>query len=420
MARAGTITLSIDDIQLGVTCSHPVNDESGVLLLGAASTITEQLIEGLRQRGITTLEIDPRDELLLRSKDQRRVVKKTASTRKSTNPSGWRTAEPLKSILVDRHDEAIDPERTERLSQALSQARDALSAFNVGNLKLDAGMVDSCNDISDEYARALIDDCDQTVGSVTTPSPRGDLANRSIQLSVIAMAVGVQMGLDGPQTIELGTAGLLHDVGLLSMDPRFIDPTEPMTEADLWEYQKHPLIATRCLNKATELSAAVESAIEQVHEQYDGSGYPRGLSSRRIHLHARILNVVDTYLQLTRPMIGRAAIVAHDALGLILHQATQGMYDPKVVRAFLTAKTLFPLGSCVELDSGDIATVIRRPRAGYAFPVLLGSDGERIELETSPFEVVRPVVNPEQHQMRLTLTMMQTGCNHDGTRLLAI
>jgi HD-GYP domain-containing protein (c-di-GMP phosphodiesterase class II) len=202
------------------------------------------------------------------------------------------------------------------------------------------------------------------------------------------------------------------------MDSRFIDPTEPFTEADLWEYQKHPLITIKCLGKDKNLSAGIDAAITQLHEQYDGSGYPRGMTTRRIHLYARILNVVDTYLQLTNPAYSRPSIVAHDALGVILHQATLGRFDPNVVRAFLTTETLFPIGSTVELDSGEIARVIRRPRNGYAMPVLESTDGGRIELETGSIEVIRPALDPKCEQMRLTPDLMLAGCDSSGVPLL--
>jgi hypothetical protein len=157
-------------------------------------------------------------------------------------------------------------------------------------------------------------------------------------------------------------------------------------------------------------------AIQQVHEQFDGSGYPYGVKGRRIQVYARILNVVDTYLDLASTMPHRQAIVPHDALGFMLHQASRGMFDPQVMRAFLSIETLFPLGSMVELNSGEIAQVIRRPRNGFASPVLLGPDGKRIELESqTEVKVVRPACDPGIDQMRLTKEMMQSSNWHPAS-----
>ena len=81
---------------------------------------------------------------------------------------------------------------------------------------------------------------------------------------------------------------------------------------------------------------------------------------------------------------------------------------------------MFPLGSMVELDSGEIAQVIRRPRTGFATPVLLGSDGKRIELESGNVEIVRPVHDPGIEQMRLTPDSMQESEWHPGNCAVVI
>lgn len=239
-------------------------------------------------------------------------------------------------------------------------------------------------------------------------------------MSVLGMAIAVELGLSGQQTLEVGTVGLLHDVGLNVMDSKYSKPVELMSDTERWEYQKHPLISIACIADVMDMPHSVQMAIQQVHEQFDGSGYPRGVKGQRIHTYARILNVVDSYLQLTSATPLRLAILPHDAIGLMLHQASRGLFDPKVMRAFLNIETLFPLGSMVELSSGELAQVIRRPRTGFAAPVLLGSDGNRIELESTSVQVVRPVCDPGIEQMRLTPEVMQGSDWHPGNYSLVI
>ncbi len=427
MARAGTVSLSLDDIQIGSCCDHPIQDETGLLLVDSTTPITKELLDGLRERGIEQIEVDEGDAELLRGQLHSRTEQAASvddyhgdEQEAPVLPRVWLESQPLKSMLVDRHDEGLNSRRSARLSDALSNARKMLEGLVPTKAGLDEASVSACGDISDAYARAIVDDCDQTLGSFVAGDEDDDLSQRSIRMAVMAMAVGVELGLDGTKTVELGTAGLLHDIGLLMMDSKFTDPTQPLTEADLWEHQKHPQVTLDYLRQATELTQGVESGIEQLHEQYDGTGYPRGMSGRRIHLHARILNVVDAFLQLTSASLNRPPIVPHDALGMLLHQATRGKFDPKVVCAFLATETLFPLGSSVELDSGEVARVIRRPRSGYAFPVLLNLHGERIELESSSREIIRPAIDPERKQIRLSIAMMQTGRDLDGVSLLAI
>ena len=81
----------------------------------------------------------------------------------------------------------------------------------------------------------------------------------------------------------------------------------------------------------------------------------------------------------------------------MLQQAARGVFDPLVVRAFVNIETMFPLGSEVELESGQKAQVIRRPLSGYSPPILLGVDGNRIDMALDPsVKIVRPVINHRQ------------------------
>ena len=97
------------------------------------------------------------------------------------------------------------------------------------------------------------------------------------------------------------------------------------------------------------------------------------------------------------------AFFPHDALGLLLHQAGRGLFDPRVIKAFLHIESLYPLGSIVELASGEMARVIRRPRSGFADPVLQSIEGttNRFGLWEKPWSCV-PVCDPDVDQIRLS------------------
>jgi HD-GYP domain-containing protein (c-di-GMP phosphodiesterase class II) len=410
-----TVSISIDELRVGVTCSHSIEDDDGLLLLGSGTKITHQVINGLRDRGITAIEVDPRDLAVLRGGGKNK--KKAPSKReRNTVDDRWGSSQPVKEMLVDRHDEGLSDQRTAQLQTRLEMARGAFDSLKQTMTKEKLRNIVDLNDISNSYARSIVDDLDQTVGVIGNSAQSGDPGERSVRMAVLGMAVAVELGLDGPRTLEVGMTGLLHDLGLYAMGPRFRKPVEQMNEQERWEYRKHPLVSVLCVSEVMDVPAAVQLAMQQVHEQFDGSGYPRGVGGQRIHRFARILNVVDAYLQLTSPSFDRRGIVPHDALGLMLHQASRGVFDPRVVRAFLNVETLFPLGSVVELNSGDVARVIRRPRGGFAEPVLEDMDGKRIELESERVEVVRPVCDPNSAQVRITPQFMASDDWHPADR----
>ncbi len=421
MALSSTVTVSIDEIKAGASCSYPIEGECGVLLLGADTKITPHVINGLRERGITSIEVHPSDLAKLRGSGSNPRAKALPRKEKPSNPTGrWISSQPVKDLLVDRHDEDLSDERTQTLKRGMGTAKAQYERMQklLGSSELDS--ISDLTSVSEVYARMMVDDHDQTVGIMGSSSPIDDIAERSVRMAVIGMAIGIEMGLDGEKTTEIGMAALLHDVGIYAMDGRFQEATRALDPSEHWEFQKHPLLSARVAQDFMEIPHSVLLAIAQVHEQFDGSGYPRGTKGQRIHLYARILNVVDAYLTLTAPAATRQAIVPHDALGLMLHQAGRGLFDPQVMRAFVNTETMFPLGSMVELKNGELAQVIRRPKAGFAAPVLLGSDGKRIELESTSLEIARPVCDPMINQMRLTPQRMKNAkwCSETHTFLI--
>lgn len=409
------VPLPLDEIPVGATFRHPIESDGGVLLVAANCVITPQVISGLRERGFLTIDVDPRDLEAFRGVRKKKAPVKRKATAKSKD---WASTKTVKEVLVDRYEEGIDLERAASLKRTVDDAKDQFGEIKSSLADASFNPAGHLQGISEDFARSMVDDCDQTIGIISEGASEFDLDERSVRMSALGMGIAIELELDGAQTLEIGMVALLHDIGLNALGPNFTGSLESLSDSERWEYQKHAQLSVDCVRRVMDLPSSVQIAMLQVHEQFDGSGFPRGLKGKRIHLHARILNVVDAYLQLTSPGPDQAAIVPHDALGLMLYKASLGVFDPKVIRAFLNIETLFPLGSMVELSSGDLARVIRRPRAGFASPVLQGSDGDRVELETADLHVVRPVCNPKFREMRLTKEAMLSSTWHPASHAL--
>ncbi len=400
----GIVGINLEELCVGTVCKHPVEDRRGMLLLGPNASITSDVLKNLRDREVAELRIDSRDVEAICVEDASPVALTLEHERKERIAK----ATPVKDLLVDRYDEPLSVERAAELEQGMLLAK---AHFEVMREQLSDNVVlatDGFFEITNSYARSMVEDIDQTVGTVGAAAASCDVDDRSVRMAVLGMAVATQMGLTGQQILELGLTALLHDIGFNLMGPSANKPVGLMNEAELWEYRKHPIISVSCVAEVPQVSEGVQIAMEQVHEQFDGSGYPRGVKSHRIHNYARILNVVDSYLQLIFPTNERRGIIPHDALGLLLHQAGRGLFDPRVIKAFLHIESLYPLGSIVELASGEMARVIRRPRSGFADPVLQSIEGQRIDLGLGEAMVVRPVCDPDVDQIRLCPSVLET------------
>lgn len=396
-----TVSLSIDQLRAGATCRHAIEDTSGSTLIEANTELTEQTLAQLRQRDIQTVKVDRRDLPELHTDPNSLQADEV-----QRNAGEWDDTRPVKEFMVDRHHEGLDEKFREKLLREIKKSTAMFENLKTRIAEEQVESVQDFHEICQSFATFIVQDHDQTVAILGNPGKDSSPEERSIQLSVLGMALAIELELHASNMLEVGLAGLLHDVGLYAMDCKFRRPVDAMNQSERWEYRKHPLLSAVCLGEAQSVSQEVKLAIQQVHEQFDGSGFPRGVHKHRIHLYARILNVVDCYLQLIRPDMNQNSLVPHDALGLMLHQASNGLFDPQVMRGFLNMKSLFPLGSMVELSSGVVARVIRRPRAGFADPVVEDLDGNRIELETSELSVVRPFCNTEFKHLRLLPDLM--------------
>jgi hypothetical protein len=99
------------------------------------------------------------------------------------------------------------------------------------------------------------------------------------------------------------------------------------------------------------------------HRNYDGSGYPFG--SRRPDIFSRIVTIADVYDALTTQRPWRNAFMPDEALGMMIRESRR--FDPALMKVFVNTLGLYPVGTLVRLDSGDLGVVI------YG-----GGEGERL------------------------------------------
>jgi len=96
----------------------------------------------------------------------------------------------------------------------------------------------------------------------------------------------------------------------------------------------------------------------QHHENFDGTGYPQGISAEDIHLYARIAAIADLYDAITSDRPYRPAMLPHEAYEVVLGSRGTKL-DPKITDIFLENVALFPVGTMVLLDTGDVGVVTK-------------------------------------------------------------
>ena len=155
---------------------------------------------------------------------------------------------------------------------------------------------------------------------------------RRVQKFAISLARA--LGVTDENTIKaINAAALLHDTGKLAVPEHILNKPGKLTAAEFEQMKLHVDVGADILS-SIDFPYPVVPIVRAHHENWDGSGYPRGLKGEEIPIGARILSVVDCYDALTSDRPYRAALNDGEAMQIVLERRGR-MYDPKVVDTFV-------------------------------------------------------------------------------------
>jgi HD-GYP domain-containing protein (c-di-GMP phosphodiesterase class II) len=432
--KTPTFLAETSKLRPGSVLSRPLCDAAGILLLNAGETVTDAIKQRLLQRKIEQVVLSREDAAAVgepteaRKKAAKKSRKKNTASQEeiarhaavanSVSSLTRMAGVPMKQMMVRHGAEPYDRNMAAKLATRFGASTKSLEIMLNKVINGSGGNGATLYEIASGYAKEMLEDLDHVLTTSAKFADVKAIVQRSLRLSIMGMAIGMELSLDATAVGELGMCGLVQDWGLLCLPERLRNFNEPFNEDDWDCYYRHPTLTLDVLERVGNLPAAVRVAASQVHEMCDGSGYPRGLCYNRIHQYARILGPIDAYLALTECRHGRPAIVPHDAMACLLHQIPLGRFDPEPVRALLHTLSLFPLGSYVRLSDGAIAVVIRRGTSDYSKPIVShirldlahslhdDADATIVDLATCDIQIDDVLLTPGIMEMRLERSMM--------------
>ncbi len=177
-----------------------------------------------------------------------------------------------------------------------------------------------------------------------------------VNVSILSVLIGMQMGIDKDDLVALGQGGLLHDTGKTKISIEIINKRGKLDPEELKQIRKHPLYGRDILLESGIRDERILAPVLQHHEKVDGSGYPLGLKENSIHFFAKIAAVADIYDALTTVRSYKKAMIPYKAVSIILSMIKH--FDPKVIKAFVNLMGIYPVGTRMRLSNGEIATVV--------------------------------------------------------------
>ena len=179
--------------------------------------------------------------------------------------------------------------------------------------------------------------------------------SHSVNVAILSVAIGDALKLPSHKMIELGIAGLLHEIGMLKLPDTFQNANRSLTDAERQALKAHPILGYRIL-KDLGFSPNITMAVLEHHEKEDGTGYPQGLTGDKIAMTAKILSVASAYDAQISSRPYRTARTGHASL-LDLLKDIRKTYDDQILKRLVFALSLYPLGSVVELKNGALGLV---------------------------------------------------------------
>jgi HD-GYP domain-containing protein (c-di-GMP phosphodiesterase class II) len=435
MSAPDSVKVRIEHLRSGSRLGHSIVDAEEVLLLAAGTDITDPIKKCLLDRGISTVFLHPEDAAQMFSghtSGPTALLRPTPAPRGAEPPRtsvdelnaqianfATRVSLTVKSLgppLKNRQNRATakpySPQQRERLIKQFATTKklmDTMIRHAMAGLWQDNRAVLT---VANSAVAELVNDTDQTITTSAEIPRNPEITERSVRMSVLGMAIAMELGWDEQQVRELGECGLVHDWGLYRLDEKIRSQQDALSESDRKQMQQHPLYTFEMLSKMQKVSDAVRIAAAQVHEKLDGSGYPRGLKEDQIHHYAKILHVADAYVSLTEETWGRPAYISYDVMVYLLSQVKNRSISIEAVRALLNVVALFPLGSHVQLSDGSEARVIRRGTGVYTEPVVQRVGADRtlridqghssiVDLSQSELKVRSPLPHPIRHEARI-------------------
>lgn len=251
--------------------------------------------------------------------------------------------------------------------------------------------LDRANGLVDEMAQSIVRHPSALLSLVRLKNADEYTYMHSVAVCALMIALARQLSLPEEQVSEAGLAGLLHDVGKMSIADAILNKPDRLTDEEFAKMRFHPIYGAKILlANQPAASALVYDVCLHHHEKYDGSGYPKKLKGEQISLFARMAAVCDVYDAITSDRPYKKGWGPADSLQRMAQW--QGHFDPKVFQAFVRTVGIYPVGSLLRLSSGRLAVVVEQNEQALLKPKVkvFFSSKSKVPIEQTTIDLAHP------------------------------
>lgn len=261
-------------------------------------------------------------------------------------------------------------EELPRARGAFTRSEDVLKAV-VSDVKV--GRVPQVAEVAaavDDMVASMIDNPDALMWVARLRDEDVNTYNHGVKVALYLISLGRQLGFPKKELSHLGLIGMLADVGKIKLPRALLDKPGMLAPSEFGLIKEHVRLGLDAIREAGGLPPEVEIGIAQHHERLDGTGYPKGLKGNDISIHGRMAAIADSFAALITPRAYANPSAPQDALMNLYEWAGTSFHEP-LVEQFVQAVGVFPVGSLVELSSGEVSIVVAHNRVRRLEPRVL-------------------------------------------------
>jgi HD-GYP domain-containing protein (c-di-GMP phosphodiesterase class II) len=276
-------------------------------------------------------------------------------------------------------DQVSVEEEVPRAQAAVTQASDLLDKL-VNDIRLGQSFeVERVQEIVDDMVESIVRNPDAAMWIARLRREDISTYGHGLQVSVYLTSFGRHIGFPKQQLSQLAQIGLLLDIGKIKLPRYLLDKQGRLTAEEYEEAKRHVGHGISILSETPNMDPEVLEGIEQHHERMNGSGYPHGNVGDEIGIYGRMAGIVDTFAALTNHRPYAAASSSYEALRSLNGWAGEFFHEP-LVQQFVSSIGVFPVGSLIELSTGEVAIVVAHNKVRRLKPrvlVVTGPDKTR-------------------------------------------
>ncbi len=240
--------------------------------------------------------------------------------------------------------------------QAFSRTSDLLNRVTEDIRAGKSLPVEAAEEVIDEMVDSMVRNPDAMMWVARMREQNASTYGHGLNVAVNLVAFGRHLGYPKDSLAHLGMAGMLLDVGKIKLPGELLDKQDTLTPAEFKLIKKHVQLGMDILHSTPNVHSDVLDGVAQHHERMNGSGYPFGLGGNDISIFGRMAGIADSFAAITHGRPYAESSSPHEALQT-LSEFGGTQFHAEMLEQFIQSIGAFPVGSLVELSTGEVAVV---------------------------------------------------------------